>query len=141
MRRQASVTKDLLHDWVDEETTHLDVVASWESLCETYRVLEFTDPLSDTVKLEEFKWIIKQMNAFLTRIRSPLMSCKDAGAALRVLKDNLVPTGKVQIEGRRSLAFQKLRQRWVVGMMRTATEMMEMEEDYGSGTGSDGESC
>lgn len=141
MRRQASATKDLLHDWVDEETRHLDVVASWESLCETYRALEFGDPLSDTVRLEEFKWIIKQMNAFLTRIRSQLMSCKDAEAVLEVLKDNVVPTGKVQIEGRRSLAFQKLRQRWVVSMMRAATEMTETEErDVRYGAGSDGES-
>lgn len=127
----SDMEKDLLHDWVEEETRQLDVVASWESLCDTYRALEFSDPLSDTVKLEEFKWIIREMNKFLTRMRSKLMSCKDLAATMDLLEGSFVPTGKVSIDGRRSLAYQKLRQRWVTRMLMMAREIetKEVEDD------------
>lgn len=110
-------SKDALHDWIDRETSPLDVVASWENLCSTYRDLEFSDPISDSVKLEEFKWIIKEMNKSLTRARKKLMTCKDVDAVQMALQEMFIPTGTVNIEGRRSLAYQKLRQRWIQMML------------------------
>lgn len=121
------LSKDLLHDWVMEETRPLDVVASWESLCDTYRMLEFHDDMSDATKLEEFKWIIKEMNKFLSRMRSKLMGSDGVDAMMECLGSSFVPTGKVNIDGRRSLAFQKLRQRWIAQMMAKAKEIAEME--------------
>lgn len=126
------VIKDPLHDWVEQETRALDVVASWESLCDTYRALEFSDPLSDTVRLEEFKWIIKQMNQFLARQRKKLLSCRTSEAMMEVLTMSFTPEGKVNIDQRKALAFQKLKQRWIVTMMarlkQLTIELKEMEE-------------
>ncbi len=101
------------------------MVASWESLCDTYRALEFSDPLSDSVKLEEYKWIIREMNKFLSRMRGKLRTCKDADAMRDFLQSSMTPTGKVNIDGRRSLAYQKLRQRWIVRMLMILDEMMQ----------------
>lgn len=127
-----SVSKDPLHDWVEIETRALDVVASWESLCDTYRALEFSDPLSDTVRLEEFKWIIKQMNQFLARQRKKLLSCRNSDAMMEALSTSFTPEGKVNIDQRKALAFQKLRQRWITSMMarlnQLTIELNEMEE-------------
>lgn len=133
MNEQASITKDLLHDWVEEQTRQLDVVASWESLCDTYMALQFSDPLSDTVRLEEFKWIIKEMNKFLTRMRSKLMSCRDPNSMVETLRDSFTPSGHVAIENRKALAYQKLRQRWVLQMIAQLEQvtMMNEEEDHG----------
>lgn len=120
---------DLLHDWIDAETRPLDVVASWESLCDAYRALEFSDPISDTVRLEEFKWIIKEMNKFLTRMRTKLMPCREIDDAIQALLESFTPTGKVTIEGRRSLAYQKLRQRWITQAINQLSQMnQEMME-------------
>ena len=74
-----------IREWVEEETRHVDVVASWESLCETYESLRFTDPLSDAERLEEFKWIVQQMNAFLTKARNKMLSCKDPETMVEAL--------------------------------------------------------
>lgn len=123
------VEKDVLHDWVEQETRALDVVASWETLCDVYRALEFSDPLSDTVRLEEFKWIIKEMNKFLTRMRSKLMLCKDSKTMVDVLTMSFTPTGKVNIDNRRALAYQKLRQRWINIMIQTLMMKKEEEQD------------
>lgn len=122
---------DALHSWIDVETRALDVVASWETLCDVYRTLEFSDPLSDTVRLEEFKWIIKELNKHLTRMRKKLMTCATTDATRQVLLESFTPTGAVSIDNRRSLAYQKLRQTWTTRMLASLSEVettiMEME--------------
>jgi hypothetical protein len=128
MPRQESTTS--IRDWIDEETRHIDVVASWESLCDTYDALRFTDQLSDAERLEEYKGIVQQMNAFLSKIKTKLLSCKDMEAMIEMLGASFTPTGKVELSTRRSLVYQKLRQQWIrTTVMKLQT--MRMEEQDG----------
>lgn len=122
-----------VHDWVDEETRHVDVVASWESLCDTYDALRFSDRLSDVERLEEFKWIVQQMNSFLTKVRTRLLTCEDADAMLKTLGSCLTPSGKMELSERKALVYQKLKQQWIrTTMMRLqAMEQARMEEQDG----------
>lgn len=129
MTGQESVTS--IRDWVDEETRHIDVVASWESLCDTYETLRFSDPLSDAERLEEFKWIVQQMNVFLTKMRKKLLSCKDQDAMMEMLGASFTPAGKVDLSGRKPLVYQKLRQQWIRTTMARLRTMTQMEEQDG----------
>lgn len=133
MPRQESVGS--LREWVEDETRHIDVVASWESLNDTYDVLRLTDPLSDTERLEEYKWIVQQMNSFLSKMRTKMLSCKDVEAMIEMLGTSFTPIGKVDLSTRRSLVYQKLRQQWVrtemVRLQTMQTQQMEMEEKDG----------
>ena len=122
----SEIEKSVLHDWVESETRALDLVASWETLCDAYKILEFVDPISDTVRLEEFKWIIKQMNTHLSRARKKLLSCKDIQQTQRMLEEMYIPSGDVKISARTDLAYHKLRQRWVSQML-AKLEMLESE--------------
>ena len=125
------IEKSALHDWVEAECAALDVVASWESLCDTYRILEFVDPISDAVKMEEFKWIIREMNKHLTRARKQLLNCKDPDSMEKTLRGMFTPTGTVSISSRRELAYHKLRQIWVsrmLGQLNIVMEQMKEEE-------------
>lgn len=126
------IAKSQLHDWVESETRALDVVASWESLCDTYRVLEFNDPISDMAKIEEFKWIIGEMNSHLSRARKKLLACSDPESMAQILREMFTPQGKVNISDRRNLAYHKLRQRWILQMLMNldemASRMTEQEE-------------
>lgn len=105
--------KAALDSWIERETTPLDLVASWETLCSVYKFLEFTDLLSDAVRMEEFKWIIKEMNLFLTSMRKKLGTCTTFTDAMELCQENFIPKGKVKVEDRRTLAFQKFRQQWI----------------------------
>lgn len=118
------IEKSLLHDWVERETRALDVVASWEALCDTYRALEFADPISDTTRMEEFKWIIKEMNKHLTRARRQLIICRDIETAEEILEKMMSPAG-LSLTGRADLAYHKLRQRWIVQMLAQLNLMKE----------------
>ena len=129
MTGQESVTD--IHDWIDEETRHIDVVASWETMCDTYEALRFTDPLSDEERLEEFKWVIQRMNVFLSKIRTKLLSCKNRDAMMEVLGMSFVPAGKMDLTTRRALMYQKLKQQWIRSAMMRLQTMTEMEEENG----------
>lgn len=133
MHRQESAGS--LREWIEEETRHIDVVASWESLNDTYDTLRFADPLSDAERLEEYKWIVQQMNSFLSKMRTRLLSCRDLEAMVEMLGTSFTPVGKVDLSARRALVYQKLRQQWVrTEMMRLRTMLaqdMETEEKDG----------
>lgn len=129
MTGQESTTS--IHAWIDSETRHVDLVASWENLCDTYDALRFTDQLSDDERLEEYKWIVQQMNAFLTKVRAKLLSCKDEDAMMDALASIQPPTS---LSSRKALVYQKLRQQWVRTtvsrlQMMMPTEDMEEEQD------------
>ena len=125
MTGQESITN--IREWIDEETRHIDLVASWESLCDTYDALRFTDRLSDADRLEEYKWIVQQMNSFLTKTRSKLLTCKDMEAMIEFLSKSFTPMGKVDLSNRKALVYQKLRQQWVRTEIMKLQTMMEME--------------
>jgi len=131
MPRQESAGS--IHEWVDGETRHIDVVASWESLNDTYDMLRFTDPLSDAERLEEYKWIVQQMNSFLTKMRTRLLSCKDLEAMVEMLGASFTPTGKMELSTRRALVYQKLRQQWVRTEMTRLQMMLAQKEEEQDG--------
>lgn len=127
------IEKDALHDWIENECRALDVVASWETLCDVYRTLEFNDPLSDAIKMEEFKWIIAEMNKHLKRARNKLLTCKDPDSMKETLSRMFVSTGST-VTNRMDLTYHKLRQMWVSGMIAQLDTMMEtMKEEQEDG--------
>lgn len=127
--QESTIDKSQLHDLVDEETTHVDVVASWENLCGVYEALKFTDAITDGERLEEFKWITQQMNSFLSKMRTKLMSCSTAEAMMSLLEKSYFPAGKVELPDRKALAFQVLKQRWIT-KVRHRLYMMDEELTY-----------
>lgn len=122
------IEKDALHDWIENECRALDVVASWETLCDVYRTLEFNDPLSDAIKMEEFKWIIAEMNKHLKRARNKLFTCKDPDSMREALSKMFVSTGST-VTNRMDLTYHKLRQMWVSRMIAQLDMMMEMTKE------------
>lgn len=124
-----TTVKDALHDWVEEETRALDVVASWETLCDVYRTLEFNDPLSDAMRMEEYKWIIAEMNKHLSRARKKLMPCSTPEAMMTALMSMF--NTETNVANRMSLTYHKLRQMWVNRMLSQLNAFMEKEEESG----------
>jgi hypothetical protein len=122
------IEKDALHDWVEDETRALDVVASWETLCDVYRTLEFNDPLSDAMRMEEYKWIIGEMNKHLSRARKKLLSCTDPMSMREALANMFVST-EAKVSNRMDLTYHKLRQMWVSRMIAQLDMMMETTKE------------
>ena len=126
------IEKTFLHDWVEKETHALDVVASWETLCDVYRNLEFNDPINDATKMEEFQWIISEMNKHLTRARSKLLNCPDPETMRDVLLKMFTSTG-TKVSNRMNLTYHKLRQMWVGQMINQLDSMIELMKEENNG--------
>ena len=116
--------------WIEVQTQHIDLVKSWEAICQTYSYMQFTDNITDATRIEETKWIVREINRFLTAIRKKLITCQDMGAIQEVLSQNFIPTGKVNLDSRKAIIFQKYKQNWIEMMLKESMEMaMKMAEE------------
>ena len=136
MKNLALSESDYLANWADENTRHLDLVASWETLLSVYDVLQFIDPINDEIRLSEFKWIIGEINKFLTRMKSGLDKTSGVDAAVEYLKRYADTKDTTSIKARRELAYNKLKQRWVMqsinALLNYSDQLtFEREEDDG----------
>jgi hypothetical protein len=124
------ITKDALHDWVESETRALDVVASWETLCDVYHTLEFSDPLTDAMRMEEFKWIIGEMNKHLKRARNKLLNCTDPESMKETLAQ-MFTSNQMDVTTRQQLTYHKLRQMWIGTEIAKLDQMIGKENEDG----------
>lgn len=128
-------------EWIISETEQLDLITNWEEMLSVYDAMRFHDELTDSEKIEEFKWIITQTNKFMTIIRKSLLNCQDLESMIDYLKERIVPKGDINLQDRKALAFQKLRQRWVLNTIQKMEQMVAMtittKEDIDVWTGYD----
>ena len=125
MLNSAWSESDLLAAWSENETRHLDLVASWEAMLSIYDQLGFQDTLTDSLRLTEYKWIITEINKFLTRTRTALHKTRTLQDAIDYLQSQLNTRDTNMIKERQQLAFQKLRQQWVLTSIHTLMAQQE----------------
>jgi hypothetical protein len=124
----------VLADWAEEECRHLDLIASWEVLISAYSALGFTDVIDDERRLAEFKLVIGELNKFLTRMRNGLGKTKDVDAAVAFLAGNANLSDMNSVKNRPSIAYNKLKQRWIAQSISTllaAKAVVEEQEREG----------
>lgn len=131
MNALASTNKQFA-TWIDEECRHLDLVASWTTLNEQYEQCKFTDNISDQMRLQEFKQVIKETNKFLTRMRNALSRVADVDSAIEVLGKQFDSKDTENIIERWQLLYNMLKQSWIRSHIQQLQDMNESrEEDYG----------
>lgn len=138
MYGQAWSDKELLEQWADKNTKHLDFVASWETLLSVYEGLQFKDNITDTDKMKEFKWIISETNKFLTRSAKGITSARDIESAIDYLGSQFNTKDTSTLMDRPRLAYNKLKQQWItqsISQLRSILDIIlehqteEEEED------------
>jgi hypothetical protein len=108
------LSDETLGDWIEDQCTQRDFVASWETLLSIYDQMGFTDSITDAQRIEEFKYVIHETNRFLSRIRGALRKATDMEAAVEVLRRAYGSNDSQAPWERRSLVFMRLKQDWVV---------------------------
>ena len=118
MQNLALIDNEFLVRLVEKECKHLDFIYSWEELVSVYKHLSFVDDLTDEARLTEFKYVIKHMNSFLTKMRKGLEKANDTNTALEFLYRHWQTAPSDSINSRKEVAYQKYRQSWVDRMIR-----------------------
>lgn len=132
MQNSALSETEKLHNWAFANTQHRDLVASWEELLVVYDNLRFTDPVSDELRMIEFKDIIGEVNKFLTKTRKALLDVQSVDAALGYLQSVAFIKDSTQIKTRKALAYQKLKQQWIfsaIAFLESVNEIGGEEDD------------
>lgn len=142
MQRQDSFNQPWLARYVEVETEHIDLVASWERLVSIYEQMHFIDEITDSIRIEEFKWIIREMNKFLTRARNGLAQSvkrNDWQTAIDYLMSQITIKDTSNVDTRKALVYMKLKQEWVYRLANriheagTIAEKNELEEENQDG--------
>lgn len=117
----------VLAEWAEHECRHLDLVASWEVLVSVYQTLAFQGPENDELRLNEFKMVITELNKFLTRMKTGLAKTKDIEDAVTFLSSHANTADMNGVRNRPSVAYNKLKQRWISQSVMTLLEAAEMQ--------------
>lgn len=122
----------VLAEFAEKECVHLDLVGSWETLMNVYDDLRFMGPDTDEQRLFEFKFIITEINKFLTRMRNGLNSARTIEDAAEFLVGHVNTKDMNSVKGREQIAYNKLKQQWIrrAGMMLMASRP-ETDADEG----------
>lgn len=121
----------VLADWAEEECRHLDLVGSWEILMGVYAELQFIGPDTDEQRLAEFKFIITEINKFLTRMKNGLSSARTIQAAIDYLVGHVNTKDMNAVKGREQIAYNKLKQQWIRRAGIYLTAILEAQTDEG----------
>jgi hypothetical protein len=121
----------VLAEWAERECRHLDLIASWEILLSVYEVLGFDGPGNDEQRLTEFKTVITELNKFLTRMRNGLAKTKDIDAAIEFLAGAANTSDLNAVKTRASVAYNKLKQRWVMQSIAVLQTMRPEPDEEG----------
>jgi hypothetical protein len=120
----------VLAEWAEKECQHFDLIASWELLLVAYETLGFSNSVDDAMRLTEFKRIITEINKFLTRMKTGLASTTSAENAIEFLGSH-TNTDMAAVKDRQSVAYNKLKQRWLaqaIGTLQQAVELLAIQE-------------
>ena len=121
----------ILAEWAEAECRHLDLIASWETLLSVYDALGFTGPDTDDQKLVEFKTVITDLNKFLTRMKNGLAKVKATDDAVQFLMGHAYATEMGQIKNRPNIAYNKLKQRWIIQSIAALQSMAALAVEEG----------
>ena len=94
-----------------------NLIGYWPDIQQRYKMMGFTDQLTDKEKIEEYDYITKQLNKYLSAHHDEVLSkCdSDLSMMLGVIK-NLLDKAPTVTKDRKSLVYMAMRDDWLIGM-------------------------
>jgi len=110
-----------------------DILGYWHDIKCRYESMGFTDRLSDKDRIEEYDYITRQMNKYISSHQKAVLADDDL---VRMLAEASDMHAHAPFEGRerRQLVYFSMRDDWLRMLMGLIGQMMddhEMEEDDG----------
>lgn len=118
----------LIDEIILRDTEPVDMITSWTVLCDVYKQLAFIDQLTDEERIAEFKKVVKEINRFLTRARSGMLSARTDTDVVDWLIEETKPKPQANYDHRYQIAFYKLKQEWLTQQLRKYVWLIEQNE-------------
>ena len=114
--------------------TPRDFQFMWFTLNAKYEALAFKDDISDSIRIQEYKYIVQQFRKFISSQHDAFMECVSADEMLQLIDSILVNAAEYGKE-RKEIAYNFVRDDWLYELQNYIMQVMydngigEEEED------------
>lgn len=110
-----------------------DFQSMWFALNAKYEALAFKDDISDSIRIQEYKYIVQQFRKFISGQHDVFMGCVSADEMLQLI-DNILTNATEYGKERKEIAYNFVRDDWLYELQNYIMQVMydegiEEEED------------
>ena len=124
--------EERLKELIDQAFSNFDTLDNWSVFTSKYKQLEFTDELTDDMRIAEFKWIGEQFRKYVNTRESTIRQNYDP-YRIREQLYKYLEDAKVEYTERKRVAYASIRNDWLrnllVGVHLIIDEYEGDEED------------
>lgn len=91
-----------------------DFQSMWFALNGKYKALDFQDDISDSVRIQEYKWIVQQFRKYISSHKEDILfDCQDGNEMLECI-GNLLGNAAEYGDERKVIAYNFIRDDWLM---------------------------
>lgn len=90
-----------------------DFQGMWYGINAKYKALDFKDNISDSIRIQEYKYIVHQFRRYIANKREAIMSCESAEDMIMML-NSMYDNSDEYGEERKVVVYNFLRDDWIM---------------------------
>ena len=110
-----------------------DLMGQWQDLLRRYREMGFTDPLTDSQRIEEFTYIVEQVRKYIFSKEKSILSYSHDLNKMLAFVDELISKAPEKSLERKTLVYYALRDEWLVHLRNDIWEAINNQKEIGNG--------
>lgn len=112
----------------------IPLLGYWAAIKQTYMNMGFTDPMTDSQKIDEYAYISEQMHKFVSKKYNEIMQYEDDLNAMAEKVEDILERVEENSRDRKTLVYYMLRDDWLIQLhniiLLTIDDLRVEEEDY-----------
>lgn len=104
-----------------------DFQSMWFLLNAKYEAMAFKDNIADSIRIQEYKYIVQQYRKFISGQRDAFMECTTVEEMLQLI-DNLLMNAAEYGKERKELVYNFVRDDWLYGLQNFIIQIMQGED-------------
>ena len=116
---------------IDNCFAEVPLLGYWDSIKQTYEGMGFTDPMTDSQRIEEYSYISEQLHKFIAKKHTELMRYREALPNMYDAVEDVIQNLSETSKDRKMLVYYMLRDSWLIQLKNAIyyTMMTPEEED------------
>ena len=112
----------------------IPLLGYWSVIRQIYDNMGFTDPMTDSQRIEEYSYISEQMHKFVSKKYNEIMQYEDDLVTMSEKVSDILDKVEENSRDRKTLVYYMLRDDWLIQLynviLTTIDDLQVEEEDY-----------
>lgn len=123
------MTPDEFNTYFDNAFNMPGFDTMYPDIMERYKLLGFTDPLTDADKLKEAKWITEQIRKFVNTKKAPWHKMLERPEAMLANVNDVIEKSKEYPDNRQEMIYMQIKADWLFNFKLILEEYIGKEEE------------